>query len=638
MLLSGSSLTTGINLAYNVAVARLLGPDGFGQATAVYTLLTLISAITLSYQLISAKVVAQQMAATGGKLDFRRIHQSAWVCGLLIAAGLLIFQGQITAYLKLPTPFLVVLLAVGAAFYVPLGSRRGLVQGAHGFRSLANNLMLEGAMRLGCSLLAVWLGFGVKGVIAANAAAMAIAYFSLAPPKTSPDLAPIQFGRIHREVAHAVVFFAGQMLINNSDIVLVKHFFSPTLAGLYAVIAMVGRVIFSLCQSVVNSMVPVVAGTRTEERKSVSLIATALLLVLGIGSVLAAALRFMPAWVWTTLFGAGFVIRGSHGISYLLALYAVTTVVYSLSSVIITYVMSYKIAYTSWVQLAFSGLMILGILEFHTSLEEVILVQLVSVSILLCVVAVLFSRSVRFTRNVEIPENVASGDSLKPIRLIRRVSEDEVIAEFLKSDFEKDIYGDYWEPLHNLVYNPDFGSDHERAKRRALLSIEHLALWEEIPSNTQWYEAELEEDNLSQMRVFPRAQWRKIARGSFNLLEVAETMKQKSNISGDPFLEKIAALRAHLRQDKLRSNSVVLIGLNENEPLAIIDGNHRFVAAVLEQQTEKLRFLCGFSPAMGRCCWYKTNPLTLTRYAKNLLKQIGANPKAELASLSRISG
>ncbi len=633
MLLSGSTLTTSINLAYNVAVARLLGPDGFGQATAVYTLLTLISAITLSYQLISAKVVAQQLAATGGKLDYRRIHHSAWVCGLLIAAALLVFQGQITAFLKLPSPLLVVLLAVGAAFYVPLGSRRGLVQGAHGFGSLAKNLMLEGAMRLVCSLLMVWLGFGVNGVIAANAAAMAIAYFSLAPPKTSPGLEPIGFGHLHREVVHAVVFFAGQMLINNSDIVLVKHFFSPSLAGLYAVIAMVGRVIFSLCQSVVNSMVPVVAGSQTEERKSLSLISTALLLVLGIGSVLAVVLRLMPAWVWTSLFGAGFVMHGPHGISYLLALYAITTVIYSLSSVIITYVMSYKIAYTSWVQLAFSGLIILGIMKFHGSLEQVILVQLAAVSVLLGVVAVLFSRSVRWSRQA------ASADPLKPLRLVRRVSEDEVIAEFLKSDFERDIYGEYWEPLHDIVYNPNFNSAYERAARRALLSLKHMALWQELPADTEWYEAELDEHNLAQMRVFPRAQWRKIARGSFSLMEVAETMRQKTEISGDPFLEKIASLRAHLRNDKLATNSVVLIGLNEHEPLAIIDGNHRFVAAVMEQQTQKLRFLCGFSPMMARCCWYKTNLLTLTRYAKNLLKQqVGPHPKAELAALSRSSG
>ncbi|MGC2497526.1 MAG: hypothetical protein WA374_07275, partial [Acidobacteriaceae bacterium] len=42
VLLAGSGFATATNLAYNIAVARFLGPAGFGHATAVYTLLILI--------------------------------------------------------------------------------------------------------------------------------------------------------------------------------------------------------------------------------------------------------------------------------------------------------------------------------------------------------------------------------------------------------------------------------------------------------------------------------------------------------------------------------------------------------------------------------------------------------------------
>src|SRR5215467_10783434 len=58
-------------------------------------------------------------------------------------------------------------------------------------------------------------------------------------------------------------------------------------------------------------------------------------------------------------------------------LYAVTTGIYSLSSVIITYEMSRKIANTSWVQLAFSGALAMGICFLHQTLRQVILVQLI---------------------------------------------------------------------------------------------------------------------------------------------------------------------------------------------------------------------------------------------------------------------
>ena len=43
-------------------------------------------------------------------------------------------------------------MAIGAAFYVPLGSRRGYLQGSCSFRHLALNVVSEGIVRLGGSL------------------------------------------------------------------------------------------------------------------------------------------------------------------------------------------------------------------------------------------------------------------------------------------------------------------------------------------------------------------------------------------------------------------------------------------------------------------------------------------------------
>ena len=260
VLLSGSTLAVGINLAYNVAVAHFLGPKGFGNANALYTLLTLISAITLSFQIVTSKIVAQQSDEASRDASYRDLQRAAWACGLIMASLLILFKHQITNYLDLPNARLVMILAVGAAFYVPLGSRRGYIQGAFGFRKLAINLVFEGCARLFGSLLLVALGLGVEGVIMANALAMAIAYFAIAPKLNLSGVNPMSFKSSFREVSHATIFFAGQVLINNCDIVLVKHFFAPSDAGLYAAIAMVGRVTFACSQAIVNGMFPVIAG------------------------------------------------------------------------------------------------------------------------------------------------------------------------------------------------------------------------------------------------------------------------------------------------------------------------------------------------------------------------------------------
>ena len=638
VLLVGSSLATGINFAYNIAVARFLGPAGFGHATVVYTLLILISAVTLSFQIVAAKLVAQQSSPERKAAAYRDFHRGAWACGIVVAVALLIFQRPIAEYLKLPHSSLISLLAIGAAFYVPLGSRRGYIQGVCEFRLLATNLVLEGAVRFGGSLLLVIAGLGVRGVVAANAAAIVVAYLTASSRLAEPIPNPLPLAYSLREVFQGVVFFSGQMLINNCDIVLVKHFFRPTAAGLYAAVAMVGRVIFAFSSAVVNSMFPLVAGTREEERRNLRVIATSLLLVLGIGSALALALRLAPASIWTAFFGRDFILEGSYGLPYLLALYAITTVIYSLSVVIITYEMSYKIANTSWIQLAFSGIVVAGICRFHSSLQQVILVQLVLMLGLLALVALPFMLdSIRYSRQHRVAVS-------SPIRVIRRVSEDEVIAEFLKGDFEHPAYRDY-DSLRDIVIKPDLENAVDNAKRRALLFIRHLSLWKELPANTEWFEAELRESNLDQIRAFPRAHWRKLARGNYSVTEVAERIRTrirtKDREVDQQFLAKINSIRDRLTEEEHAPiGAVVLIGLNESEPLTILDGNHRLVAAILASPTglPKLRFLCGLSGRMTQCCWYKTNLATLFRYGTNLLMQVVRDPEAELERLLESSG
>ena len=627
VLLSGSSLATAVNLAYNIAVARFLGPQGFGHATAVYTLLTLTSAVTLSFQIVATKVVAQQTSEPERDAAYRDLQRGSWLCGGAVGLALLLFQKPIADYLNLPNSLLVALLAIGVAFYVPLGARRGYIQGAFGFTSLAKSLVVEGLVRLLGSVALIEFGFGVNGVIAANALAIAVAYLLIAPKLTPAVPTPLRARTAFREVTQAMIFYSGQVLINNCDIVLVKHFFSPEVAGLYAAVAMVGRVTFSFSTAVVNSMFPIVAGSRHEDRRGLSLIATAMGLVLAVGMVFAIALRLTPAWIWTRFFGASFVLPGPHGFPYLLALYAITTVIYSLSVVVITYEMSYKIANTSWLQLVFSGLMIVGISRFHASLLQVIMVQLVLMIVLLLSVAVPFLFDSK--RNAELIE-VAPPRGLSRLR---RLSEDEAIAAFVQSEFENAAYRKYQDQLREIVFHPDMDDQLENAKRRALLFLRHRSLWKEIPQSTEWWEVQIEEADLEQIRVFPRAHWRKLAKGKFEVTKIIAGIRELQRAQNDPFVNKITTIRQGLTQPDADFGSVLLIGINELEPLTVLDGNHRFVSAVLEGRLDRLRFICGLSPEMTRCCWYNTNFSTLTRYGRNLMTYVVRRPESELKSL-----
>jgi len=627
VLLSGSGMTIATNLLYNIVVARFLGPRGFGQATVVYTLLTLLSAVMLSLQITSSKVVAQQTTLEGKAAVYRGYHRAAWVLGLAIALALLFSRGAISNYLNLQDSSLVALLAVGVGFYIPLGPRRGYVQGTYGFRGLALNLVLEGAVRLVGSYLLIVAGFGVRGVIAANAAAVVAAYLAIPSRLVGHAPNPLHFRYAFRETAQATVFYAGQMLIGNCGIVMVNHFFAAHDAGIYAAVAMVGRVIFTMTSAVVNTTFPLVAGTTKEDRRDLRVIATSLMLVLGSGAGLALALCVAPPWIWTHLFGSGFEVAGRYNLSYLLALYALAIVIYSLSAVIITFEMSYKIANTSWVQLAFSGVLVGGIYCFHSSLREVVLVQLLLMAVLLVLVAVPF-----LVNSLTDVDDMPMVLSCRPVQLLRRVSEDEAIAEFLKSDFATPVFENYQSTLGPIVAAPDLGNPEENAARRALFFLRHLALWKEIPPGTEWYEVALNQEELNYIRVFPRAQWRKLARGNFSVTTVTERLDDYRNALDSAFVSKIDAIGKDFLREDVEFGTVILIGTSETEPMTILDGNHRLVAALLTSpdRLDKLRFLCGLSPRMRECCWYNTNLPNLFRYGRNMVAHTWRDPEAEL--------
>jgi O-antigen/teichoic acid export membrane protein len=630
VLLSGSGLNTAINLVYNIEIARALGPRGFGHATVVYTILVLLSAVTLAIQIMAAKFVAQQKTNPNKTAVYRLFHRAALVCGVFVALLLIGFQGQISSFLNLPDSMLVAIIALGAGFYIPLGARRGFIQGTCGFSNLAINLVTEQAVRLVGSVALIAIGWGLYGVIAANSAAIAIAYYTANVKLNGRLPSPLRLSNVAHETTQAAIFFAGQMIISNCGIILVNHFFLARDAGIYAAVAMVGRVIFSFSQAVVNSTFPLVAGTSNEQRRDLRVIATSLGLVLGVGLAITIGLCIAPAELWTHLFGSDFAISGRYNLPYLLALYALSTVVYSLAGVIITFEMSYKIANASWVQLVFSGVLIGAISAFHSSLREVVLVQLVLMILLFVFVAVPF-----LINSLTDPKDLLAAGNFRPVRLIRAVSEDVAIAEFLKSDFHAPVFRTYQASLREIVMNPNLENPEENAKRRALFNIRHLYLWKEIPRDTEWFEAEISAADLGNIRMFPRAQWRRVANGRFAMLDVAEGIRKRQEELDGAFITKLQAIGRRFDRVDQGLGTVLLIGVSETEPLTVLDGNHRLMAALLRSPDElgKLRFLCGLSPHMTDCCWYRTNLMTLFRYGRNVLTHSTRNPAAELARL-----
>lgn len=393
IMLCGTVLVSLLNFGYNIAVARMLGAGEFSHAAAAVTLLMLVSCLTLAFQMVCAKFVAKNPEAGEKSFVYRGLLRRAWMVGLTVGVILAIFSSAVAGWLRMPSATLVWVLAIGMAFYVPLGVRRGGMQGVYRFRRLALNFVLETSTKFVTALLLVRAGYGILGAVAAISVSVVLAYFLPWTPvelREQPKAGlPASFG----EGIQAIIFFIGQVIINNIDILMVKHFFHPDVAGLYAAVALVGRVLYIASWQVVSAMFPIAAAGKAEKegRESWMVVAIPLVIVslLCLGFMLLVGL--FPENILRMVFGSKFYV--GIDANHLLVLYAAATGGYALSVVLMAYEMSRKIANTGWFQLVISGLVVAGISMFHNTLRDVIVVQQVLMVVLFLAVAVPFVRT-----------------------------------------------------------------------------------------------------------------------------------------------------------------------------------------------------------------------------------------------------
>jgi O-antigen/teichoic acid export membrane protein len=392
IMLVAMMLVNVFNFAYNMVMARMLGPAAFGNINAAVTLLLLASCISLAFQLVCAKFVARNQTASGKAAVVHNLLSKAWIASLALGAGLFVAQKPIATYLNVPSSWIIGILALGIAAYAPLGVKRGAMQGVCAFPRLGINFVLEALTRFFVGAGLVIAGNGVLGAVGAISASVIVACFVPPIPVELRGQAGIAEPPSFAEALQAIVFFVGQVIINNVDILLVKHFFPSDPAGVYAAISQIGRLLyFAAWFGVVNVMFPVAAaanpGPSKASRKSHG-IALPLLLVSGLSIVFIAIAALFPHLIMGVIFGSRFIEIG-----WLLSLYAAATGLYSLSVVFIAYEMSRRIANTGWLQLIFSGALVLGIGLFHNTLREVIMVRIVLMAAMLVLVAVPFLRS-----------------------------------------------------------------------------------------------------------------------------------------------------------------------------------------------------------------------------------------------------
>ncbi len=369
------------NYGLNLLLGRFLGPEEFAAANILTTIVLVLSFTALGFQLSTAKFVATYEAENlKEKVDsfITWMKKIALIFSVSISFILILLQESIRSYLNFNSVTPLIILFVAIPLYIDMSVSRGYFQGTNQFKKLAITYIAEMVARLlftvslvhVCLLLhQTWAIEAIAiGFIAAFAAA---AYFGRVPTFSlfkSANFANSK--KVYLFLGVVAMYEFSQIIINNSDVILVKHFFENKEAGLYASLALIGRVVYFATWTIVTLLFPKVIEKEKKGEPHIYLFWSSVAVVALFGIFITIGCYFFDTLIVSILFGEAYLSTAP-----LLWKYAVATTLFSCANVFVYYHMSLENYVPVYISLGIGLLQIIGIYFFHESMEQIIMVQ-----------------------------------------------------------------------------------------------------------------------------------------------------------------------------------------------------------------------------------------------------------------------
>jgi len=187
----------------------------------------------------------------------------------------------------------------------------GVLQGLQRFWIVGFRVTLDMVLRFVFGIAFVLLGFGVAGaysaIVAATLVVLVMSYYSL---KDIWKIKPVKVET--KEVyKYAWPILIGSVLLTimfTIDVILVKRFFSPIVAGYYSAISTLAKVIFFAGTGLTRVMFPLVAERHEKGEWHKDLLYKSLIIVLIISIILIVIYTLFPNQVVSLLFGNKYLV------------------------------------------------------------------------------------------------------------------------------------------------------------------------------------------------------------------------------------------------------------------------------------------------------------------------------------------
>lgn len=380
----------GGNYLYNLILGRVLGPVQFADAAVLITFLLVLSFVAMTFQLVTAKFSVLFEGDTF-KSFVAKVYKQSFIVGVVFGLLIVTFASQLQTVFNTSSSNMFVIFGCGVPLYFLMSVNRGTYQGKKAFKALSITYQGEMLSRL-LITLAIILIFDIKASWVIALGILISFAFGLFPFKTSQvsfsktlKLEAEYSKQIKRFFLLTAFYELTQIIINNSDILLVKHYFESYEAGLYASLALIGRIVYFIAWMFVMLLLPAVVELKKEGKETASVLFKYVGYIAAISAVIVLGCVLFPELIINILFGEAYI-----DMAPLLWQYAIATSMFALSNIFAYYYLSLDKYVPVIISGVFGMLQVVLVVFYHDSLDQVVHMQIVAMALLLVIQLVFF--------------------------------------------------------------------------------------------------------------------------------------------------------------------------------------------------------------------------------------------------------
>ena len=268
----GTTFGNVFNFLFNLFMTRNLSVVDYGILITLLSLSTfpvlLFHSIVPTTVHFATKYITNKEISKVRELYFKLLKIIVFA-GLIIIILFSIFSSQIAGFIHIQNATIFIILTgfvVLSGLLLQLNA--AFLQAELAFRYSSFINFLGGFLKLLTGIAVVYAGFRVGGLLLSFILISVIVFFVSSIPlkfiyQKSKEKLSLSFKEIITYGAPATLAFLCVSSFINADIILVKHFFTPQEAGLYAGIALIGKVIFFFSAPIGTVMFPLVVKKHT---------------------------------------------------------------------------------------------------------------------------------------------------------------------------------------------------------------------------------------------------------------------------------------------------------------------------------------------------------------------------------------